>query len=98
MEWGVFIDEKVQEYSFCPPKKYNSTKQAFRCIRILHRIVCISGCSEYSELSNILPRDLKVKYFSKGTEKLRILLTFLDKELETMGDHGCPEIRDLVET
>ena len=35
----VFIDGKVQGYSFCPPKKYRPTKQAFWCTKNLHRIL-----------------------------------------------------------
>ena len=58
-ELGVFVDGKVQGYSFRPPKKFKPKKQAFWCTRNLHRIVWNPGCLDYSELSNILPRAVK---------------------------------------
>ena len=53
-ELGVFIDGKVQIYSFRSPKKYKPTKQAFWCTRNFHEIVWNNGRLEYSERSNIL--------------------------------------------
>ena len=55
-ELGVFLDGKVQGYSFRPPKKYKPTKWAFWSTRNLHGFVLNSGCLDYSELSNILRR------------------------------------------
>ena len=55
-ELEVFIDGKVQGYSFRPPKKYKPTKQTFGCTRNMHGIVWNRGRLDYSELSNILPR------------------------------------------
>ena len=83
-ELGVFIDSKVQGYSFRPPKKYKPKKQAFLCTRILHRIVLKSGRVGYSKLSNLLPRAVKGKYFAKETEKCKILGNLLDKEVESL--------------
>ena len=51
---------------------------------------------DYSELSKILPGAAKGKYFAKGTEKYKILGSFLDKEVENLEDHGCPKVQGLV--
>ena len=32
-----------------------------------------SGCLDYNELPNILPKDLKADYFAEETEKCKIL-------------------------
>ena len=96
-ELGVYIDGKVQGYSFCPPKTYKPTKQAFWCTRNLHGIVWNSGSLDYSELSNIPSRAVKDEYFAKGTEKCKIFGSLLDKEVENLEDQGCPKIQDLVD-
>ena len=96
-ELGVFIDVKVQGYSFRPPKKYKPTKQAFWCTRNLHGIVCNSGRLDYRELSNILPRAVNGEHFAKATEKFTILGNLLDKEVENLEDHGCLKVQDLVD-
>ena len=48
-ELSVFIDGEVQGYTFCPPKKYNSTKQAFWYTRNMHGNVWNSVCLDYNE-------------------------------------------------
>ena len=58
-ELGVFINGKVQGYSFRPPKKYKPSKQAFWCTKNLLGIVRNSGRLDYSEPSNTLPRAVK---------------------------------------
>ena len=95
-ELGVFNSDKVQGYSFRPPKKYKPTKRAFWCTRNLLGIVWNSGRLDFSELSNILSRAVKGKYFSVGTEKCKILGNILDSGLENFEDQGCPEVQDLV--
>ena len=96
-ELGVLIDGKVQVYSFCPPKKYKPTKQAFWCTKNLHGIMWNSRRLDYIELSNVLPRAEKGEYFAKGTENYKILGNFLDKEVENLEDHNCSKIEDLVD-
>ena len=96
-ELGVFIDGKVQGYSFRPPKKYKPTKQAFWWTRNMHGIVWNRRRLDYSELSNILPRDVTGEYFEKGTEKCKILGNLLDRDVENLEDHGCPKVQDLVD-
>ena len=104
---GVFIEGKIQGYSFCPPKKYKGysfcpprkykrTKQAFWCTKILHRIVWNGRRLYYSELSNILPRAVKGEQFAEGTEKCEILGNLMDKEVENLEDHVCPKVQDHV--
>ena len=96
-ELGVFIDGRVQGYSFRYLKKYTPTKQAFRCRRNLHVIVWNSGRLDNSELSNILPKAVKGKYFAKRTEKCKILSNLLDKVVENLEDHGCPKNQHAVD-
>ena len=95
-EFGVFIDGKVQGYSFRPQKKYKPTKQAFWCTRILHEIMWNSGRLDYSELANVLLRAVKGKYFAKGAEKCKTFCNLLVKEVENSESHGCPKVQDLV--
>ena len=73
---GVVIDGKVQGYSFCPPKKYKPTKQAFCCTRNLHGIVWNSARLDYSELSNILSRAVKVNILQKEQKNAMILAMY----------------------
>ena len=78
-ELGVSINGNVQGYLFRPPKKCEPTKQAFWCTRNLHKIVWNSGYLGYSELPNILPREIKGEYFAKGTKNCKILGNLMDK-------------------
>ena len=64
IELGVFIDGKVQGYSFRPPKKYEPTKEAVCCTRNLHGMVWNSGRLYYSDLPSILSSDVKDEYFA----------------------------------
>ena len=96
-ELGVLIVVKVQGYSFCPPKMYKPTKQAFWCTRHLARLVWNSKCLEYSEHPDIFPRDVKGECSAKWTEKCNIFGSLVGKDLENLGDHGCPKSRDLVD-
>ena len=96
-ELGVFIDGKVQGYSFRPPKKCKPTKQAVWCTRNLDGIVWNSGRLDYSELANFLPWAVKGDYFAKGTETSKILGNVLDKVVEGLEKHGYPKVQDLVD-
>ena len=98
-ELAVFIDGKIQGYSFCPPKKYKPRKQAFRCTRNLHGNVWNSGRLEYSRLSNIFPRAVKGECFAKKQKKakFKILGNLLDIGLENLESHGYPKVQDLVD-
>ena len=89
-ELGVFIDGKVHGNSLRPPKKCKLTKK-------LQGIVWISGRLDYSGLSDILPRAEKGEYFAKGTEQSKILANLLDKEVESLEDHGFPKVQDLLD-
>ena len=95
-ELGVFIDGKVQGYSFRPPAKYKPIKQAFWCTRNLHGIVWIGGRLDYSEFSKILPRAVKGECVAKETEKCKIVGSLLDRVVEILEDYGCPKVQDLV--
>ena len=56
-----------------------------------------SGCLDFSELPNILPKDVKAEYFAKGTEKCKILGNLMVEEVENLDDHGFPKTRDLAD-
>ena len=96
-ELGVFIDGKVQGYSFRPPEKYKPTKQAFWCTKNLHGIVRNSECLYYSELSKTLPIAEKSEYFAKGTENWKTHGNLMDEEVEKLGGNGCPKFQDLID-
>ena len=63
----------------------------------MHGIVWNRGRFDYSDLSRILPRAVKGEDFAKWTEKCKILGNLLDKEVESLEDHGCPKLQDLVD-
>ena len=81
---GVFVDGRVQRYSFRPPKKYNPTKQSFWCTRNIDRIVWNSRRLDYSELPNILPRD---------AENSRILASLMDKGWKILMIRAVPKFK-----
>ena len=87
---------KFKATLFFLQKKYEPTKQAFWCKRILHGIAWNSGRLDYSEPSNILPRAVNGEYFAKGTEKCKILDQFSANDVAKLHDNGSPKIRDLV--
>ena len=92
-ELGVFVDGKFQGHPFRSLKKYKLTKQLFWCTRNMHFIVRKCGCLDYSELPNMLLRNVKSENFAKGAEKCKVLGNFLDKEMVNMDDQSCPKIR-----
>ena len=59
--------------------------------------MCNSGCLDYSENPNILPKDAEGEEFAEETEKCEIPGNLLDRDVEKLDDHGCPKIRDLVD-
>ena len=56
-----------------------------------------SGHLDYSELGNIPPSAAKDDNFAKGTEKCKIPGNLMDKEKESLEDHGCLKVQDLVD-
>ena len=93
---GAFISGKIQGYSFRPPKKYKTYKASSSCTRNMHGDVWNSGLSDYSELRNILPNDVRGEYFAERTEKCNILGILLGKEIEILDDHCCLKVQLLV--
>ena len=51
----------------------------------------------YSEFPNIVPSDVKGINFAEGKEPGKNLTSLLSKELESLDDHGCPKVQDLVD-
>ena len=91
IDFGVFIDGKVPGYSFCTPKLYKLTKQAF-FTRNLQGNVWNSGNLKYSELPSILSRDVKGEYFAKGTKKkARLLKVYWVQERKTSLTMAVPK-------
>ena len=95
---GIFINGKVQGYSFCLPIKHKPTEQAFWCTRNLQGFVRKNGRLGYSEFLCFFSRDVKDQYFAKIIEKCNIFINFLDRELENLVDRGCSKVRDLFES
>ena len=99
-EMGLFIDGSIQGFSFCPPKTFKPNKQTTWNTRHLHGIAWSSGKLDYEKLFAVF-YDIKVmnaEVFAKGLEKCRLLTTLLGQNVETLDDHGCPKIQDLVKT
>ena len=78
-------------------KSTNPQNKRFSAQETKDGIVWNSGHLDYSELSNILPRALKVDFFSKNLENCMILGKLLDKEVQNLEDHGCPKVQNLVD-
>ena len=74
-----FFNRKLQAYPFRPRKKYKPTKQEFWCTKNLHGSMWKSGCLDYTELTNILLRDVKGEYSAKGSEKKQKSWQFIGK-------------------
>ena len=99
-ELGLFIDVSVQDFSFCPPKTFNSNKKRTWNTRHLHGIAWSSGKLEYEKLFAVF-YDIKVmdaEVFAKGLEKCRLLTSLFGQNVEKLDDYGCPKIQDLVKT
>ena len=89
----VFSDGNVQDYSFCPPKKYKPTKQAFWCRSNLLGAVWNSDCLDYSELALFLHGAAKGESFAINSEKCKVLGTLKKEQLESLDDHGCLKVQ-----
>ena len=99
-ELGLFIDESVQGFSFCPPKTFKPNKQTSWNTKHLHEIACSSGKLDYEKLFAVF-YDIKVmnaELFAKGLEECRLLTRLLGQNVENLDDYGCPKIQDLVKT
>ena len=92
-ELGVYIDGKIQGYSFRPPKKYKPTKQAFWSSSNLHGIVWNSGRLHYSEFSKFLPRAVKVITFQKEQKKERFLSFYWIKRWKIWKTTAVPKFK-----
>ena len=57
-----------------------------------------SGSLVYSYLQNVLLKDFKANYTSEGRKKCKSLSNIMVKEVESLDDHGCPKIQELVES
>ena len=71
--WGVrfFWRECVgRVISFS--KKYKPVKQDFSCTRNMHKVLCDSGCMDYCQFLNFVPRDVKDEFFVKETKKCKL--------------------------
>ena len=97
---GLFIDEYVQRFSFCPPKTFKPNKQTTWSTNHLHGIAWSSGKLDYDKFFAVF-YDIKVmnaQVFAKGFGKCRLLNSLLGRYVENLDDYGCPKIQDLVKT
>ena len=72
-ELGVSNVGNVRGYSFCPPKKCEPTKASTLLYKKFDRDCLDSGCSDNSELSNIIRRDAKGEYVQEEQKKALFL-------------------------
>ena len=89
----VFIQGRVQVLSFCPPKRWKPTEQAFRCTWNLHDLFWNSGTLDNSEFSNNFLKGVLAENFATGKEKCTILKRLADKDVETLMTLAAPNSR-----
>ena len=91
---GVFIDCTFTGTNFVLRKSRNPQIKQF----IVQEIYTgLSGTVDYSELPNILLRDVKRGFFARGTENCKFLANLNDKKLENLDNYGCPDVQGLVD-
>ena len=83
---------------FPPPKWYKPTKQTFWCPKNIYGFVWKDSCSDYSELPNVLHRDVNGDNFAEGREGCNIRGCLLDNGVEDSEDYGCSKDQDLSKT
>ena len=100
-ELGLYIDDSLQGFSFCPPKTFKPNKQTtWNTSHLqLQGIAWSSGKPGYEKLFAVF-YDIRVMnaVFAKGLEKCRLLTTLLGQNIGNLDDYGCPKIQDLVKT
>ena len=64
----------------------------------MQAIVLNSLSLDYSELQNVLPKDVKADFFPKATEKSMILSYILDSVLENLDVRSCPKFQELLQS
>ena len=94
---GVFIDGKVQGYSFRLQKNTNPQNKRSDVQEKCTALCGKSRCLDLNELRNLLSRDVKGENLAKDTETYEILGNFWKKEVENFDDHGCPKNWDFVD-
>ena len=52
---------------------------------------------DYTELLSILVTDVKGEYLAKRTKNGKVLVNWIDTEVEKIDDYGCPRIRLIVD-
>ena len=99
-ELGFYIDGSVKGFSFCPPKSFNSNKQATWNTSHLHGIAWSSGKLVYEKLFAVFYdiRLVNAEVFAKGLEKGRRLTNLFGRSVENLDDYGCPKIQGLDKT
>ena len=99
-ELGLYIDDSVQSFSFCPPKSFKPNKQTTWNTIHLHGIAWSSGKLDEEKLFAVF-YDIKVmnaEVFAKGLEKRRLLTNLFGRNVENLDDYSCPKIQDLVKS
>ena len=56
-----------------------------------------TGCLDYRELPNILPKNVKAHYFAEKTEIFNSHGDLMVIKVVNWDDQGCPKIRDFVD-
>ena len=90
-----FFSGIVQGYSFRPPEKCKTTKQAFWCTKNLHEVVWKRRHLDKWELAENHSGAVKGQYFPKKTKNCKVLGSVLHKDVENLKNHGSPIIQDV---
>ena len=96
-EFGFSINGNGRGHSFLPSKKIKPTKHAFLWTKNMQEFVWSNRCLDYSDLPNILSRDVEGEYFLRWVENWKIPGCLLDKDVENTDHLGCPNVQDLVD-
>ena len=78
---GFVTAGNAQGYRSRPPKKYKPTKQTICCTN-LHGIVWNSFSLDYSELSNILPKDVMGQYLTTKIQRSKTFDNLVDEAVK----------------
>ena len=97
---GLFIDDSLQGFSFCPPKTFKPNKLTTWNTCQLLGIAWSIGKLDYEKLFAVFYniKVMNAEVSAEGLEKCRLLTNLLGQNVENLDKYGCPKIQDLVKT
>ena len=96
-ELRLYIDDSLQDFSFCPTKTFKPNKQALWNTSHLHGFAWSSGKLDYDKVFAVF-YDINImnaEVFARGLEKCRLFTGHLGQNVESLDDNGCPKVRGL---